>query len=83
VALPFTLKSILRQKKNNGNSNISPYKNIIFQKSSLKNRPIRVIRKVIRLGGKKNCKKNSSMSPCNLKGIKARHLGPSYWLKGK
>jgi hypothetical protein len=79
VALPFTLKSILRQKKNNGNSNISPYKNIIFQKSSLKNRPIRVIRKVIRLGGKKN----SSMSPCNLKGIKARHLGPSYWLKGK
>jgi hypothetical protein len=23
------------------------------------------------------------MSPCNLKGIKARHLGPSYWLKGK
>jgi hypothetical protein len=26
VALPFTLKSILRQKKNYGNSNISPYK---------------------------------------------------------
>jgi hypothetical protein len=24
VALPFTLKSILRQKKNYGNSNISP-----------------------------------------------------------
>jgi len=34
VALPFTLKSILRQKKNYGNSNISPYKNTIFQKSS-------------------------------------------------
>jgi hypothetical protein len=34
VALPLTLKSILRQKKNYGNSNISPYKNKIFQKSS-------------------------------------------------
>jgi hypothetical protein len=33
VALPFTLKSILRQKKNYGNSNISPYKNIILKKS--------------------------------------------------
>jgi len=33
LALPFTLKSILRQKKNYGNSNISPYKNIIFEKS--------------------------------------------------
>jgi hypothetical protein len=33
VALPFTLKSILRQKKNYGNSNISPFKNIIFNKS--------------------------------------------------
>jgi hypothetical protein len=33
---PFTLKSILRQKKNYENSNISPYKNIIFQKSSSK-----------------------------------------------
>ncbi len=28
MALPFTLKSILRQKKNDGNSNISPCKNI-------------------------------------------------------
>jgi hypothetical protein len=34
VALPFTLKIILRQKKNYGNSNISPCKNIIFKKSS-------------------------------------------------
>jgi hypothetical protein len=33
VALPFTLKSILRQKKNYGNSNISPCKNIIFAKT--------------------------------------------------
>jgi hypothetical protein len=33
VALPFTLKRvILRQKKNYGNSNISPCKNIIFKK---------------------------------------------------
>jgi hypothetical protein len=32
VALTFTLKSILRQKKNNENSNISPYKNIILKK---------------------------------------------------
>jgi hypothetical protein len=34
VALPFTLKSILRQKKNDGKSNISPCENIIFKKSS-------------------------------------------------
>jgi hypothetical protein len=33
VALPFTLKSILKQKKSYGNSNISPYKNSIFEKS--------------------------------------------------
>ncbi len=32
LALPFTLNSILRQKKNYGNSNISPCKNIIFKK---------------------------------------------------
>jgi hypothetical protein len=31
IALPFTLKSILRKKKNYGNSNISPCKNIIFK----------------------------------------------------
>jgi hypothetical protein len=38
VALPpFTLKTILRQKKNYGNSNISPCKNIInLQKNPLK-----------------------------------------------
>ncbi len=30
IALPFTLKSILRQKKNDGNSNISSCKNIIY-----------------------------------------------------
>ncbi len=37
VALPFTLKLILRQKKNYGNSNISPWKNIILKKSSKRN----------------------------------------------
>jgi len=38
VASPFTLKSILRQKKKNyGNSNISTCKNIIFKKSSKRN----------------------------------------------
>jgi hypothetical protein len=37
VALPFTLKGILRQKKKNyENSNISPSKNIIFKISSKK-----------------------------------------------
>jgi hypothetical protein len=34
MALPFTLKGILRPKKNYGNSNISPCKNIIFKTSS-------------------------------------------------
>jgi hypothetical protein len=34
MALPFTLKNILRQKKSDGNSNISPCKNIVFKKSS-------------------------------------------------
>jgi hypothetical protein len=37
LALSFTLKSILRQKKNYGNSNVSPCKNIIFKESSIKN----------------------------------------------
>jgi hypothetical protein len=37
VTLPFTLKSILRQKKNYGNSNISLCKNKGFKKSSKRN----------------------------------------------
>jgi hypothetical protein len=37
LALPFTLKRILRQKKNYGNSNISPCKNIIFKNSPKRN----------------------------------------------
>jgi hypothetical protein len=36
MALPFTLKNILRQKKNYGNSNISPCKNIILKNNPLK-----------------------------------------------
>jgi hypothetical protein len=36
----FTLKSILRQKKNHGNSSISACKNIIFKKSSKRNKKI-------------------------------------------
>jgi hypothetical protein len=37
MALPFILKSILRQKKNNENSNISPCNNIYnLQKNPLK-----------------------------------------------
>jgi len=36
MALPFTLKSILRrQKKSYGNSNILPCKNIIFKKNKI------------------------------------------------
>jgi hypothetical protein len=37
LALPFTLKGILRQKKNYGSSNISPCKTKIFKKSSKRN----------------------------------------------
>jgi hypothetical protein len=37
LALPFTLKGILRQKKSYENSNISPCKNIVFKKSSKRN----------------------------------------------
>ncbi len=36
ACLPFTLESILMQKKNYENSNISPCKNIIFKKKSSK-----------------------------------------------
>ncbi len=40
LALPFTLKSILRQKKNYGNKNIfHNAKNIIFKKSSKTKKP--------------------------------------------
>jgi hypothetical protein len=36
VALPFTLNNILRQKKNYGNSNISPCKKYNLKKNPLK-----------------------------------------------
>jgi hypothetical protein len=37
MALPFTLKRILRQKQKYGNSNISPFQNIIFKMLSKRN----------------------------------------------
>jgi hypothetical protein len=37
VALPFTLKSIWRERKNYGKSNILPCKNIVFKKSYKRN----------------------------------------------
>ncbi len=37
VALPFALQKISRQKKNYENSNISPWENVIFKKSSRRN----------------------------------------------
>ncbi len=43
MALPFTLKSILSQKKNYENSTISPCKNIIFKKSSKKNQNFNIL----------------------------------------
>jgi hypothetical protein len=51
VALPFTLKSILRQKKKNyGNSNISPCHNIIFKNFSKRNQnPSRYYNHIINL----------------------------------
>ncbi len=46
VTLPFTLKSILWQKKNYGNSNISPCKNnLIFKKNPLKE--IKILQDII------------------------------------
>ncbi len=65
VALPFTLKrSILRQKKNYGNSNISPCQNIIFKKCPLKEiqNPSRYYKFII-FWQKKNYG-NSNISPC-------------------
>jgi hypothetical protein len=45
VALPFTLKSILKQKKNYENSNISPCKNIILKKNPLNE--IKILQNII------------------------------------
>ncbi len=48
MALPFTLKSIFRQKKNYGNSNISPCQHIIFKKSFKRNqKPSRYYNSII------------------------------------
>jgi hypothetical protein len=45
VALPFTLKSILRQNKNHGFSNISPCKSIILIKKPSKRNQILLLSK--------------------------------------
>jgi hypothetical protein len=59
VALPFTLKRILRQKKGCGKSNISPCKNMIFKKSSKRNQNILALagkaKKDTNEFGKPNC----------------------------
>jgi hypothetical protein len=44
-----TLKTILRQKKNYGNSNISPCKNIIFKKYPLKKKNPKILQDIITL----------------------------------
>jgi hypothetical protein len=64
MALPFTLKSILRQKKNYGNSNISPCENIIFQKSSKRNQnPSRYYNSIINLKFQHKPKYHLSKNP--------------------
>jgi hypothetical protein len=47
VALPSTFKSILRQKKNYENSNISPCQNIIFKNNPIKE--IKILQDIITL----------------------------------
>jgi hypothetical protein len=44
---PFTLKRILRQKKNYGNSNISPCKNIPNLQKQILKKEIRILRDII------------------------------------
>jgi hypothetical protein len=77
MASPFTLTSILRQKKTYGNSNISSCKNLIFEKILLRNKnPFKTIltRGVSHYGPAVYIKKsflkrkknygNSNISPC-------------------
>jgi hypothetical protein len=47
-ALPLTLKTILMQKKNYGNSNISPCKAISFPKNSSK-RKTKILQDIVTL----------------------------------
>ncbi len=66
VTLPFTFKSILRQKKNYENSNISPCKNIyiILKKSSKRNRtPSRYYNSITNLEFQKKPKYHLSKNP--------------------
>ncbi len=44
LALPFTLKSVLRQMKNYGNSNILPCKYFALQKYNLQKNPLKEIK---------------------------------------
>jgi hypothetical protein len=61
VALPFALKSILRQKKNYENSNISPCENIIFKESPKRNQnPSRYCNSIINLNFQHEPKYNLS-----------------------
>jgi hypothetical protein len=65
---PFTLKSILRQKKNYGNSNVSPCKNIIFKKSSKRNQnPSRYYNSITNLKFQKSQAKISSFKNPHIK----------------
>jgi hypothetical protein len=64
VALPFMFKSILRQKKNNENSIISPCKNIIFKKSSKTNQnPWRYYNSITNLKFQTQAKISSFQNP--------------------
>ncbi len=49
MALPFTLKDILRQNKNYGNSNISPCKNMPNLQKILLKKKIKILQDIIAL----------------------------------
>jgi hypothetical protein len=64
VALPFAFKSILRQKQNSENSNISTCENIIFKKSSKRNQnPSRYYNSITILKFQHNPKYHLSRNP--------------------
>jgi hypothetical protein len=64
VALPFALKSILRQNQNYENSNISTCKNRIFKKSSKRNQtPSRYYNSITILKFQHNPKYHLSRNP--------------------
>jgi hypothetical protein len=67
VALPFTLKSILRQTKDYGNSNISPCKNISIFKNPLKE--TKIFQEIITLSIKLFSSFNTSQKKIHLSKI--------------